>query len=119
MILEAGNKVLVVHRRLFDTDQGRLFIGVVDGYENGLAKITGTTWLRDQYLGTFVEKEDPRTKILSITSGTLIFYQLPSNTKLDSVQFTTDQHGGTYLTDGGELKMDLTERLELTKPGHL
>jgi len=119
MILEAGNKVLVVHRRLFESDQGRLFIGVVDGYENGLAKIKGTTWLRDQYLGTFVKKEDPRTKILSITSGTLIFYQLPLDTKLDSVQFTTDDRGGTHLTDGGELKMDLTERADPAKSSHL
>jgi len=113
MILEKGSKVLAVHRRLFETDHSRFFIGVVDGYEDGLARITGTTWLRDQVSGSYRVKKDERTKILSLTSGTCIFYELPMTTDLSAITFSTDGHGGVFMTDGGALRMDLTERMDL------
>lgn len=110
MLMAADTKVLVVHRRLFSEDQGRFFVGVVDGYENGVAKVTGRTWSQDQY-GSFVKKDDLRTKIISLASGTLIVYQLPNSTSLASVQLRTDPEDRVILTDGKDLAMDLTERL--------
>lgn len=41
MILTQGSKVLICHRRLFEEDQPRLFVGIADAYEDGLAKVAG------------------------------------------------------------------------------
>ena len=49
MLVATDTKLLVVHRRRFEKDQGRYFVGRVWGYENGVAKISGRTWSRDQY----------------------------------------------------------------------
>jgi len=108
MLIGADTKVLVVHRRLFDSDQSRYFVGKVEGYEGGVAKIRGTTWSRDQY-GTIVKKLDERTKILALSSGTLIVYQLPVDTDLDKVEIRTDSDQNVFVTDDQELRMDLTE----------
>jgi hypothetical protein len=53
MILERGAKVLVSHRRLFELDHGRYFIGVVEAYDAGVARVCGHTWTRDGYKGHF------------------------------------------------------------------
>jgi hypothetical protein len=41
MLLEPEDKVLVVHRRLFEGDHQRFFVGIVENYEEGIAKVSG------------------------------------------------------------------------------
>jgi hypothetical protein len=110
MILSAGMKVLVVHRRLFETDHERFFVGVVDGYAEGLARVTGRTWLCDSYSGEPVCKEDERTKIVSLSSGALIVYQLPSAVELGALRLSREGER-TLLSDGARLRMDMSERV--------
>ena len=108
MILECGSKVLVSHRRLFESDQSRYFIGVVEGYEHGVARVSGHTWTRESYRGTVCRKNGIRTKIIALASGTVIVYQLPTGVNMEALVF---EHEGTrmYLRDGGTFEMDLTE----------
>ena len=108
MILEAGSKVLLAHRRLFESDSVRFFVGVVDDYEAGMARITGHTWLRDGYRGIFTKKSDGRTKVISLSSGTIIVYQLPSTVQMSSLRFDISE-GTLLLEDGEGFRMDLSE----------
>ena len=108
MLIGADTKVLVVHRRLFEKDQSRYFVGAVEGYEQGVAKIRGRTWSRDSY-GVIIGKDDVRTKILALSSGTLIVYQLPIDTDLDAIQIRAEGESRVVLSDGKKLEMDLTE----------
>ena len=110
MILRSGDKILVAHRRLFSEDHPRYFTGEVEHYENGLAVVSGYTWLREPFRGELLRKPDRRTKVLSLTSGTLLFYKLDSETNLESLRMETGEQGECMLTDGGDLRMDLTER---------
>ncbi|MCY2959974.1 MAG: hypothetical protein NTY35_07385 [Planctomycetota bacterium] len=110
MILESGNKVLIAHRRLFDTDQPRFFTGLVEAYEDGVARVEGHSWSRDSFHGTFARKGDLRTKIVSLSSGTVIVYKLPSSVDLGSLEIRVQ---GTDLlaTDKSGFRMDLTENV--------
>jgi hypothetical protein len=110
IFLEPGQKVLIVHRRLFEKDRPRFFVGVVDGFNenNGLLKVTGHSFGLAR-TGGLSKKRDPRTKILSLTSGTLLVYQLPENADLDRTEMTVDREGNLWLTDGNHLHMDLSE----------
>ena len=107
MLLAADTKVLVVHRRLFENDQSRYFVGRVEGYEAGIAKIRGRTWTRDRY-GQIVKKDDERIKVVSLSSGTLIVYQLPHETDLDALQIDIKDQL-VVLSDGKKFEMDLSE----------
>lgn len=111
MILIAGNKVLIVHRKLFPEDATRYFIGTVEGYESGTAKVTGHSFGRDQMSGEVLRKSEARTKIFSIASGTLIVYQLPDETNLSKTKFTHEKDGRISLSDGKNLFLDLTENI--------
>jgi hypothetical protein len=108
MLLKKGDKILVAHRRLFEKDSVRFFVGHVDDYEAGIVKVKGHSSVRDGMTGLMIEKSDERTKILSIASGTLLVHQLPDAVELDGLRF---EISGTQLllTNGREFTMNLTE----------
>ncbi len=108
-MLEQGEKLLIVHRRLFETDTPRFFVGEVQVYEAGIAKVKGYTFVRDLFSGNMKKKSDARTKIMSIVSGTFIVYQLPVTVLMDSVRFDLDQDGDLILRDDGGFSMDVAE----------
>jgi len=58
MLIE-GDKVLVVHRRLFRGDVAHYLVGQVDAYEAGLVKVTGHSYVRDPITGRMIEKTEP------------------------------------------------------------
>lgn len=108
MLLEAGDKLLVVHRRLFEKDEPRFFVGTVEAYEQGMARVLGYSFLRDKLGGSVARKEDLRTKIFSLASGTLLVYQLPEDVTMDSLQFKNEE-SMIVLTDGQRFSMNLSE----------
>jgi hypothetical protein len=108
MMLKEGDKILVAQRRLFPRDQPRFFVGRVDAYETGIVKATGHTFSRDLLTGDMLEKADPRTKLISLSSGTFIVYQLPDQFALESAHFLAED-GCLALTDGQGFVMNLSE----------
>ena len=108
MLLKEGDKVLVSHRRLFPRDEPRFFLGTVEDYEAGVVKLTGHSFIRDLFTG-IVEKKDTRTKLISLSSGTLMVYVLPDHVLLDSVEFHWED-GWLLLSDGRDFTMNLAER---------
>ena len=109
MLLNKGDTILVANRRLFETDESRFFIGSVDEYEAGIVKATGRSYVRDVMSGRMIEKADKRTKILSLSSGTFLIYQIPGAPSPDAMKFT-EEEGRLSLTNEKGFRMDLTER---------
>jgi hypothetical protein len=108
MLLNEGDKILIAHRRLFERDAARFFIGCVDAYEAGIAKVTGHSYVRDPISGNMLEKAEPRTKIVALSSGTLIVYQLPMETVLEAITLTLED-GILWARDGAAFAMNLGE----------
>lgn len=116
MILEPGTKLLVVHRRLFEKDKARYFVGTVEQSENNLARVTGNTWTQNQFNGKFVKKEDRRTKIVALGCNGLITYLLPPQVNLSELQFDYSAQGQIFLHDAqNNFKMDLSENAHESK----
>ena len=110
-MLESGDLLLICYRRLFSNDENRFFLGKVDDYQAGIVKITGHSFLRDSVTGKMAEKSDLATKILSISSGSLIVYQLPSTLVLADLRFEQKMMQLILLDDHG-FSLDLTEKLQ-------
>ena len=108
MLLNQGDKVLVVHRRLFEKDDPRFFAGTVEEYEEGIAKVVGYTFVRDVLGGQVERKSEPRTKLLAISSGTLLVYQLLPETSIEALTMTASE-GELQLSDGVDFLMNLSE----------
>lgn len=110
MILSSGQKVLVCHRHLFAEDAPHLFAGHVMDYENGIARVVGYSWSRDTVKAEYVRKRDMRTKLVSIHSGMLLFYVLPDEVNMNTLEIRTGIDHHTVLTDGSGFTMDISER---------
>ena len=93
MVLEPGNHLLIVHRRLFEADHSRFFVGRVEGYDSGVARVSGYSFGRDHLNSKFIRKPDLRTKLIGIGSGTLIIYCLPNDISLEDVVFAVPESG--------------------------
>src|SRR5437868_5948809 len=116
MLLKKGDKILVAHRRLFEDDAVRLFVGQVEEYEAGVVKVTGHSYVPDVVGGQMIEKADERTKILALSSGTLLVYQLPDAVALDMLKFVL-KDGSVSLTDNMGFTMNLAEHTHSRRAG--
>ena len=107
-LLKSGSCVRVVHRRLFERDDNRLFVGQIESMDCGVIRTTGYFFVRDIMEGTVRRKSESRTKLLSLTSGTLIVYVLPPDFDLNQTEVCCKETE-VWLTDGNEFSMNLSE----------
>jgi len=107
-LLEPGDRLLVVHRRLFERDESRFFVGEVEAFEGGIVRVTGYSFVRDAFDGSVCRKQDARTKLFSLTSGTLLVYVLPRSLDLDQAELHW-KDADIRLTDGHQFAMNLSE----------
>ena len=114
MILKKGDKILAAHRRLFEGDQPRFFTGEVEEMQGDIFAATGHSWLWGVREGAMVRKNDVRTKILSLGSGTLIVYRLPWNVEIALLKLETGIGSQAVLTDGDRFHMDVSESVRAT-----
>jgi len=111
-VIEKGETVLVVHRRLFTDDQQRFFIGKVEAYDDGVARVNGYTWRPDPHHNRrWQRKSDIRTKLVALGSGTLIVYPIPV-VDIDAALIDTNAEGLLVVRDGSGFEMDVSERAE-------
>ncbi len=109
-MLNPGDKLLIAHRRLFEEDQPRFFVGRVVAWENGVAKVSGHAWVKERVRGDFARKPDERVKFVPLSSGSIMAYQLPDALDLARLLLRTTKHG-LVLTDDAGFTMDLTDRV--------
>ena len=108
MLLQRGDKVLLVQGRLFDSDTGRHSLGAVEAYDAGVVKVSGWTFVRGSR--GFVKKSQRRVKIMSLAADGVLGYALAAAVNLAALQFVDHGGSGGVLTDGQGLEFDMTER---------
>ncbi len=108
MILHAGEKVHIIHRRLFQGEARRHMVGVVDAYENGMARIVGYVFTVDKSSFSYTKHDDKRTRIVAMSSGDLFVNVLPPEVDIDKVHYE-QQSKTTRVTDGSGWHLELSE----------
>ncbi len=108
MILKRGEKIHVIHRRYFEKEARRHFVGVVDDYEGGVARVTGNVFTVDRAKFSFIRRPEKRTRIISLVSGDLLVNVLPPTVDLDKVIYKIENKA-VRVTDGSDWFLDLSE----------
>jgi hypothetical protein len=108
MILKPREKVHVIHRRHFEKDLHRHFVGVVDWYEAGVARVTGNVFCVNGARFKFVRRPEKRTRLISVISGDLLVNVLPDSVDLDKVAYFQEAKS-VRVTDGSDWFLDLSE----------
>jgi len=108
MILKPREKIHVIHRRIFEKDLHRHFVGTVDWYETGVARVTGYVYTVDGAKFEFVRRPDIRTRLISVVSGDLLINILPDSVDIDKVVYHQEAKA-VRVTDGSGWHLDLSE----------
>ena len=109
MILNPGEKIHVVHRRMFDKDTRKHFVGEVEAYENGLVRAIGHVFvIEDPTENIFRKKSELRSRIVSISAGNVYVNVLPSDVDLEQIRYESEGRR-LRITDGSEWHLDLKE----------
>ena len=108
-LLNPGEKIHVIHRRRFEKDVRRHFVGQVEAYEQGIARASGYVFVIDDLSKhLFVKRPDQRTKLVPVASGDLIVNVIPEDVDLEHVAYELKDRMLT-VTDGSGWNMDVKE----------
>ena len=108
MILSAGETIHVIHRQLFQTDVRRHFIGKVEAFDDILVRATGYVFAADAKLNRFTRHGVPRTRIICLSTETLIINVVPEHVDIEKVTYNYVSGDKTTVTDGSDWHLDLT-----------
>ena len=108
MILQKGEKVHVIHRRVYEKDHHRHFVGVIEAYEGGVARVSGNVYTVDPVKFTFLRRPERRTRIISLISGDLLVNVLPATVDLDKIVYKQERKA-VRVTDGSDWYLDISE----------
>lgn len=108
MVLEKGEKIHVIHRRYFQAEARRHFVGVVDEYDGGVARVTGFVYTVDRTKFAFVKRPERRTRIVSLVSGDVFINILPTEVDIDNIMYQ-QENKTVRVTDGSDWHLDLSE----------
>ncbi len=109
MLLLKGEKIHVVHRRLFERDIRKHFIGEVEDYENGLVRVVGHVFvIEDPKENVFRKKPELRTRVISLNSGEVFVNILPPTVDLEKIRYEGVGHD-MRVTDGSGWHLDIKE----------
>lgn len=108
LVIKPGDKLLACHRRLFENDEPRYFVGDVISSNDSVLKIRGYSHFRNLSTGHFERKGEVRTKVISVTSGTHLLYELPHDVPVASMKIES-MGGKIGLFGDGGFNMDLAE----------
>lgn len=108
MILQKGEKIHVVHRRQFEREPHRHFVGVVDFYDHGLARATGYIFTVDSVKFVFYRREELRTRIISLYSGDVLINVIPPSVDLKKIVYKQEKKS-VRVTDESGWHMDISD----------
>ncbi len=109
MVLDIGEKVFIIARRIFEKDLRRHFAGEVLESTDATARVRGYTFVYDDASGNFVRREEVRTRIFSLTDAGYIINLLPDETVIEDVSYQINDKNQRILTDGKTFQMNVSE----------
>lgn len=107
-ILTPGEKVHIIHRRYLEKEPHRHFVGTVDVYERGVARVTGHLFTVDPIRFEFFRRPEKRTRLVSLLSGDVLMNIIPPAVDLDRITYQQEAKA-LRVTDGSNWHLDLSE----------
>jgi hypothetical protein len=108
--LRDGDRVLVIDHKMFKDDNTRLFVGVVEEYDEAAIRVRGYPFHLNPYEISGAERHgEERVRIISLMAGDLI-YLLPRDLDVSKLQLRRSPKS-LMLTDGEAMTLDLSEWL--------
>ena len=107
-LVEPGDKVHIIDRRMFEGDVRRHFIGeVMDANEVAMI-VRGFVFVYDGAQNEYSRRDTPRTRLISLTGAGQIINLLPRAADIEAARYA-DVDGRLTVTDGESFSLDINE----------
>ena len=106
-MVQTGEKILVVHRPLFQGDARRHFIGTVLAFELPLIRAAGYVYAADA-TNRFRRHDPVRTRIISLTGDSLIVNVIPPEVQIETVTYEYRAGANIMLRDASGWHLDVS-----------
>jgi len=107
-LVETGELIHVIERRVFSGDVRRHFVGAVGASTDQALRLKGYLFVYDSGASGFVRKPELRTRIIPLDNR-VILNVLPRGISLEEVRYAHDADGNLTLTDGAGFELDISE----------
>lgn len=109
MIIQAGEKVHIMYRALYEGSTRRHVVGQVTAAEGSVCRIEGFVFIYDQHASTFARKLNMRTTIIDVAESGYVVNIIDPETVLDKVEYRYTSGAGVIVTDGGKFSLNVNE----------
>ena len=107
-VLEPGDKLHIMTRRLFEDDVRRHFVGKVIAISNSLVELRGYTFIFQAGVNDYSRLPEPRTRIFGLESSGYVVNKLPREIDVEAVRYKTVDNR-VVVTDGKSFSLPINE----------
>lgn len=107
-LVQPGERIHVIERRLFSGDVRRHFVGEVEARTQQALRVKGYLFVYDSGASGFVRKPELRTRLIPLDNRVIINV-LPEAISVEEIGYTHDAEGNLTLTDGSGFELDISE----------
>jgi hypothetical protein len=107
-VVQSGDKLHIITRRLFEGDLRRHFVGEVVGASDDLVELRGYTFVFNPGTNEYQKRPELRKRILSLADSGHIVNRIPRDASIDSLEYRTVDHR-LVVTDKKGFSLDIHE----------
>ena len=109
MLLEPGDKVHVITRRLFEADLRRHFVGEVQAVTESTVSLSGYVFVFDTGSNQFLRRPSRRVRIVGLADSGQILNMIPQAVKIEELSYEMSAENRLVITDGHSFSLDINE----------
>lgn len=107
-VIEVGDKLHIITRRLFEGDVRRHFVGEVTGVSGEPQEVLGFAFVFHSGTNEYGRRPELRTRIFSLGQQGFIVNKIPREVAIESLEYRFIERR-LVITDGGDFSLDILE----------
>ena len=107
-VIEVGEKMHIITRRLFEGDARRHFVGEVTRVSGELQEVRGYTFVFNRGTNEFKKRPDLRTRVFSLGQAHYIVNKIPREVALELLEYRLIDKR-LVVTDSRDFVLDINE----------
>ena len=107
-LIDVGEKIHIITRRIFDGDLRRHFSGTVRAIDGATVRAQGYTFVFNANANEYRRRPEVRTRIFGLSDAQLIVNVIHPETILENMVYVV-RNDRLVVTDGGKFTLDVNE----------
>jgi len=109
MIIEKGEKIHIIARKLWENDHRRHFLGQVKRVEGSIARVEGYVFIFNPFKDEYIRRPELRVRVVDLAADRFVVNIIHPATVLENVRYEYSKERRLEVTDGEAFTLDINE----------